>query len=67
MQMSVAGLTVGVFCHHWYLFLDNKLPGRTIKLVMKKVLVDQTIASPIVIMIFFITLGILKRSVSYQK
>lgn len=62
MNMSVSGMTVGVFCHHWYQFLDNKLPGRTIKLVLKKVLIDQTIASPCIIFLFFVTLGVLKRS-----
>lgn len=41
--------------------LDSRLPGRTFKIVMKKVLVDQMIASPIVISMFFVTLGIMKR------
>lgn len=41
--------------------LDSKLPGRTFNTVVKKVLVDQTIASPIVISLFFITLGIMRQ------
>lgn len=53
--------TVGVFCHYWYKLLDSKLPGRNFKMVAKKVLVDQTIASPIVIFLFFATLGVMRR------
>lgn len=60
--MAISGMTVGVFCHHWYKLLDNKLPGRGIKLVLKKVLIDQTVASPCIIFLFFLTLGVLKRS-----
>lgn len=60
--MSISGMTVGVFCHHWYLFLDKHVPGRSFKLVTKKVLLDQILASPIVILLFFATLGVLKRS-----
>lgn len=52
---------MGVFCHFWYKLLDTKLPGRSLKLVTKKVLVDQIIASPIVISLFFITLGVMRN------
>lgn len=54
-------MTVGVFCHFWYKFLDSRLPGRTFGLVAKKVLIDQMIASPIVIAMFFATLGVCRR------
>lgn len=53
--------TVGVFCHFWYKLLDNKLPGRSLNLVVKKVLVDQVVASPIVIFLFFATLGVMRH------
>lgn len=53
--------TVGVFCHFWYKLLDSKLPGRSFNLVVKKVLVDQLVASPIVIFLFFATLGVMRR------
>lgn len=38
-----------------------RLPGRSFKIVAKKVLVDQIIASPIVIFLFFATLGVMRR------
>lgn len=36
-NMACSGLTVGFFCHFWYNFLDKRLPGRTFKIVTKKV------------------------------
>lgn len=61
-RMSISGMTVGVICHNWYKFLDSRLPGRTIKVVAQKVLIDQVVCSPICIATFFITLGILERA-----
>lgn len=65
-HMSISGMTVGIFCHNWYRYLDARLPGRSIGLVLKKVLIDQTIASPCVIFLFFITLGALRRSTAAE-
>ena len=36
-NMGVTGLTIGFVCHHWYNWLDRFMPGRTIRIVMKKV------------------------------
>lgn len=38
------------------------MPGRNLKIVLKKVFWDQMICSPIVISTFFITLGVLEKS-----
>lgn len=56
-----SGITVGVACHYWYKFIDRRLPGRSIGLVLKKVLWDQVIGSPINISVLFVTLGLLER------
>ncbi|XP_046397646.1 mpv17-like protein 2 [Ischnura elegans] len=61
-HMSISGLTVGVLCHYWYIYLDSRIPGRTFKAVTKKVLADQIICSPISISLIFVTLGILERA-----
>ncbi|KAK3912691.1 Mpv17-like protein 2 [Frankliniella fusca] len=61
-RMSISGMTVGVICHNWYKFLDSKFPGRTIKIVAQKVMIDQIICSPLCIATFFITLGILEKA-----
>jgi protein Mpv17 len=60
-NMAASGLVVGAFCHYWYKVLDKRVPGRSFKIVTKKVLIDQLIASPIVISLFFVTLGIMRR------
>lgn len=61
-NMALSGMTIGVFCHHWYFFLEKYMPGRTIGMVMKKVVVDQLICSPICITTFFLTLGYLEKT-----
>lgn len=62
LHMSVSGMTVGILCHHWYLYLDRAIPGRNFKCVLKKVFVDQVLFSPISITLFFVTLGFLEKS-----
>ncbi|XP_045487683.1 mpv17-like protein 2 [Pieris rapae] len=57
-QMAVSGMTTGIICHNWYIFLDKVLIGRTFQMVIKKLLLDQFICSPIVIMSFFATVAI---------
>ncbi|CAG7833569.1 unnamed protein product [Allacma fusca] len=60
--MGVTGLTIGFVCHHWYNWLDRFMPGRTLRVVMKKVLIDQLICSPATISTFFVTLAIIERN-----
>lgn len=62
LHMSITGMTVGIFCHHTYKWLDSFFPGRTLKTVLKKVLVDQLVTSPCCITIIFATLACLDRS-----
>ncbi|XP_076376663.1 mpv17-like protein 2 [Megalopta genalis] len=61
-NMAVSGMSIGIVCHYWYKYLDARLPGRSISTVLKKVVVDQLICSPLCIAIFFVTLGILERN-----
>ncbi|XP_037936218.1 mpv17-like protein 2 [Teleopsis dalmanni] len=65
-HMATSGVTVGVICHYWYKFLDKRMPGRTLKVVMQKIVLDQFICSPVYISAFFITLGILERKSSKE-
>lgn len=60
--MAVSGMSIGIVCHYWYRYLDSKLSGRTSKIVLKKVIIDQFVCSPICIGMFFLTLAILERS-----
>ncbi|KAG4073738.1 hypothetical protein HA402_000962 [Bradysia odoriphaga] len=61
-HMAMSGSTVGVICHYWYKFLDKRMPGRSLSIVLKKVFWDQMICSPVVISTFFLTLGVLEQS-----
>lgn len=60
--MALSGMSVGVICHYWYRFLDSRLPGKTIGTVIRKVVIDQFICSPLCIGMFFLTLAILERN-----
>ncbi|KAH9641655.1 hypothetical protein HF086_005101 [Spodoptera exigua] len=57
-QMAVSGFTSGVICHHWYIILDRFIVGRSLYMVIKKLLLDQCICSPIVILSFFATVAL---------
>ncbi|XP_031826199.1 mpv17-like protein 2 isoform X2 [Nomia melanderi] len=61
-NMAISGMSVGIICHYWYKYLDVKLPGRTIDIVLKKVVIDQLICSPLYITMFFLTLAILEKN-----
>lgn len=59
-RMFVIGLTQGPPQHIFYKFLDRSLPGRDFKSISRKILLDQLIASPICICIFFFGMGYLE-------
>ncbi|XP_012535634.1 mpv17-like protein 2 [Monomorium pharaonis] len=59
-NMTVVGLLQGPFHHWFYTILDKVLPGRSAKSVLKKTFLDQSIASPTCLTIFFVGLGILE-------
>ncbi|XP_034941602.1 mpv17-like protein 2 [Chelonus insularis] len=65
-HMALSGMTVGIICHYWYQFLDARLPGKTISIVLKKTVIDQLVCSPLYIGMFFITLGILENKTWYE-
>lgn len=59
-NMTVVGLLQGPFHHWFYTVLEKILPGRNAKSVLKKTFLDQSIASPTCLAIFFVGLGILE-------
>ena len=61
-NICLSGSVVGPTCHFWYKLLDRVFPGKTIKIVCKKVLVDQVIFSPINISMFLIIMGIVESA-----
>lgn len=59
-RLAVVGLCMGPFLHVWYRFLDRRYAIVNIRSIAKKVLFDQTIASPLIIVYFFIGTGFLE-------
>lgn len=41
--------------NHRYNFLDKKLPGTTVKVVVKKLLIDQFVFTPQLLVIFYVS------------
>lgn len=69
-DMTVVGFMTGLPQHYFYSIMDVKLPGKNVKTVFKKILLDQIIASPACITIFFLGLGILEHgslSAGYEE
>lgn len=61
-HMGFSGATTGVICHHWYNILDKIIIGRSLGMVVKKLLLDQFICSPIIILSFFGTVAIFEEN-----
>ncbi|XP_075060790.1 mpv17-like protein 2 isoform X2 [Mixophyes fleayi] len=59
-RMLVIGSCLGPLEHYWYIWLDRFLPGTTLKVIVKKVLLEQILVSPILGTIFFMGIGSLE-------
>lgn len=60
-HMGFSGFTTGIICHHWYTILDKIIIGRTMAMVIKKLVLDQFICSPLIILSFFGTVAIFEE------
>lgn len=61
-HMAFSGATVGVLCHNWYKVLDRVIIGKTVEMVTKKLVLDQLIFSPIMILTVFGSLALLEKN-----
>ena len=68
-DVAFSGFLIGPACHYWYIYLDKWLPGRSFKIVTKKIVVDQFICSPVVISSFLVLTSYLegKRGTDLQN
>lgn len=56
-NMLIIGFVQGPFQHYFYAALDRTLPGKDTITIVKKTMIDQLIASPTCLAIFFFGLG----------
>lgn len=45
---------MGPLLHYWYIWLDKVYPGKALNTLVKKVVVDQLVASPTLAMWYFL-------------
>ncbi len=61
-QMSISfGMTSGFLCHFWYNYLDKILPGKSLKIVTRKILYDQILFSPVCILSCLVVASIIDQ------
>lgn len=63
-RLTSAGLfIIGPIFHVWYeLVLDKRFTQKTMKVVVKKVVLDQGLFAPVFLVLFYCTLGLLELS-----
>jgi len=61
LRMAGTGLVMGPVVHYWYIFLDRIYPGRTLRILFKKIALDQLICSPVYLSLFLLTMGAMER------
>ncbi|KAH7644862.1 mpv17-like protein [Dermatophagoides farinae] len=64
-HMTIAGLSTGVLTHYWYLLLERvygKVNRRRPATLIKLVLLDQILFSPVNLFVYFGTLSLCERS-----
>lgn len=59
-KMAMTGVAVGVVCHFWYGILDKQIVGHSMRIVVKKMVIDQLIGSPLSLAVFFLTLSLVE-------
>ena len=52
-RITTMGFAMGPMNHVWYTMLDAILPGKAASVVVKKILMDQTIAAPFFAFTYF--------------
>lgn len=59
--MFIVGLALGPIHHYYYVWIAEKWPARTFKIISWKIILDQFVMSPICIVSFFYGMGAMER------
>ena len=59
--MFTVGMAMGPLHHFYYVYLDKILPKADLKTVAIKIICDQACASPLTILAFFYSMGLLEQ------
>ena len=54
-RMGMVGLALGIPDHFWYGLLDKHMPGRNVRTISKKILLDMIIMGPPYIAVFYLS------------
>ncbi len=60
-KLAITGVPVGIICHYFYVYLDKKMIETTFKVICQKIILSQFICSPLCIISFYLTIGILNN------
>lgn len=60
-RMFIVGLALGPLHHYYYVWIAEKWPARTAKVITWKIMLDQFVMSPLCIATFFYGMGGLER------
>uniref|UniRef100_A0A3F2Z1W0 Uncharacterized protein n=1 Tax=Anopheles quadriannulatus TaxID=34691 RepID=A0A3F2Z1W0_ANOQN len=60
LNMTLVGLSQGPLHHYLYKWMDAYLPGATVRTVLKKIAIDQLVISPIFIVTYLYSAGLLE-------
>lgn len=61
-RITVVGSILGSMQYVFYRSLDKRYPGRDMRTIVKKIFIDQTLCTPINIVVFIYGLGILENN-----
>lgn len=61
LKLAATGLPVGIICHYFYIYVDKFFIETNFKTITYKILLAQIVCSPLCILLFYSTLGLLNQ------